>query len=176
MLYTLDQRRPDLGEGSWVANNATLIGSVTLLRNASVWYNCVLRGDNDDLIVGENSNIQDGSVLHTDAGIKLKVGRDCTIGHMVMLHGCEIGDNTLIGIKSVILNRARIGRNCIVGANSLVTEGKVFPDNSMILGAPAKVVRELTPQEVQINTLMARYYVDNARRYREKLQAMQAPG
>lgn len=174
MLYTLEQRRPNLGEGSWVADNATLIGSVTLLRNASVWYNCVLRGDNDELIVGENSNIQDGSVLHTDAGIKLKVGRDCTVGHMVMLHGCEIGDNTLIGIKSVILNRARIGKNCIVGANSLVTEGKIFPDNSMILGAPAKVVRQLTPQEVQVNTFMARHYVDNARRYSEKLKVVQA--
>ena len=172
MFYALDQCSPHLSEGSWVADGASVIGSVTLERNASVWFNCVLRGDNDDLIVGENSNVQDGSVLHTDAGIKLRIGRDCTIGHLVMLHGCEIGDNTLIGIKSVILNRARIGKNCIVGANSLVTEGKVFPDNSMILGAPAKVVRELTPQEVQINTLMARHYVDNARRYREKLRPL----
>ncbi|MGH8461424.1 MAG: gamma carbonic anhydrase family protein [Stenotrophobium sp.] len=172
MLYALDQRSPKLAEGSWIADGATVIGSVTLERNASVWFGCVLRGDNDDLIVGENSNVQDGSVLHTDPGIKLRIGRDCTVGHLVMLHGCEIGDNTLIGIKSVILNRARIGKNCIVGANALVTEGKQFPDNSMILGAPAKLVRELTPQEVQINTLMARHYVDNARRYREKLRAL----
>ncbi|MGH8541859.1 MAG: gamma carbonic anhydrase family protein [Stenotrophobium sp.] len=175
MLYSLDPRTPRLSADSWVADNAILIGSVILERRASIWYGCVLRGDNDDLIVGENSNVQDGSVLHTDPGIKLRIGRDCTVGHMVMLHGCEIGDNTLVGIKSVILNRAKIGKNCIVGANSLVTEGKVFPDNSMIMGSPAKLVRELTSQEVQINTLMAQHYVENAKRYRAKLQRLQTP-
>lgn len=172
MIYTLDQRAPLIKEGAWVADNATLIGAVTLEQNANIWFNCVLRGDNDDLVVGENSNVQDGSVLHTDAGIKLKIGRDCTIGHMVMLHGCEIGDNTLVGIKSVILNRARVGKNSIVGANSLVTEGKQFPDNVMLMGAPAKVVRELTPQEVQIIKLTAAHYVDNARRYNSTLKAV----
>ena len=172
MLYSLGQRAPQIKDGAWVADNAALIGAVMLEANASVWFNCTLRGDNDDLIVGENSNVQDGSVLHTDPGLKLRIGRDCTIGHLVMLHGCEIGDNTLIGIKSVVLNRARIGKNCIVGANSLVTEGKSFPDNSMILGAPAKVVRELTPQEVQVITLMAAHYVDNARRYKSELKAL----
>jgi carbonic anhydrase/acetyltransferase-like protein (isoleucine patch superfamily) len=172
MLYGLDKRAPQISSEAWVADNATIIGSVTLESNASVWYNCVLRGDNDDLIVGENSNVQDGSVLHTDPGIKLKIGRDCTVGHMVMLHGCEIGDNTLIGIKSVVLNRAKIGKNSIVGANSLVTEGKSFPDNSMIMGAPAKVVRELTPQEVQVIKMMAAHYVDNARRYRTQLRPL----
>lgn len=171
MIYTLDQRAPAIKPGAWVADNATIIGAVTLEENANVWFNCVLRGDNDDLIVGENSNVQDGSILHTDAGIKLRIGRDCTIGHMVMLHGCEIGDNTLVGIKSVILNRAKIGRNSIVGANSLVTEGKQFPDNVMLMGAPAKVVRELTPQEVQIIKLTSLHYVDNAKRYRTKLKA-----
>lgn len=167
MLYSLGQRAPQIKEGAWVADNATLIGSVILEANASVWFNCTLRGDNDDLIVGENSNVQDGSVLHTDPGLKLRIGRDCTIGHLVMLHGCEIGDNTLIGIKSVVLNRARIGKNCIVGANSLVTEGKSFPDNTMILGAPAKVVRELMPQEIQAVRMMSEHYVSNSIRYRD---------
>ncbi len=175
MIYALEQRVPQLKGDNFVADNATVIGSVTLEPGANVWFNCVLRGDNDDLIVGENSNVQDGSVLHTDSGLKLVIGRNCTIGHLVMLHGCEIGDNTLIGIKSVVLNRARIGRNCIVGANSLVTEGKVFPDNSMIMGSPAKVVRELTPQEVQVIGIMGQHYVDNGRRYRSGLRPLQPP-
>ena len=172
MIYTLDQRVPQFNSGAWAAENATIIGSVTLESNANVWFNCVLRGDNDDLIVGENSNVQDGSVLHTDPGIKLRIGRDCTIGHLVMLHGCEIGDNTLVGIKSVILNRAKIGKNSIVGANSLVTEGKQFPDNVMLMGAPAKVVRELTPQEIQVIQFTSQLYVKNAQRYREKLKPL----
>jgi carbonic anhydrase/acetyltransferase-like protein (isoleucine patch superfamily) len=172
MIYTLEPRVPTLAPDSWVADNATLIGSVTLASKANIWFNCVLRGDNDDLIVGENSNVQDGSVLHTDPGIKLRIGRDCTIGHLVMLHGCEIGDNTLIGIKSVILNRAKIGKNSIVGANSLVTEGKQFPDNVMLMGAPAKVVRELTPQEIQMIGFTSQLYVQNAQRYREKLKPL----
>jgi carbonic anhydrase/acetyltransferase-like protein (isoleucine patch superfamily) len=143
---------------------------VTLHQNASIWFNCVVRGDTDDLIIGENSNIQDGSVLHTDPGIKLRVGRDVTVGHMVMLHGCEIGDNTLIGIKSVILNGAKIGRNCIIGANSLITEGKQIPDGSLVMGSPGKVVRPVTPQEIHMITRSAQHYVDNARRYRQHLK------
>lgn len=171
MIYTLENRVPQFKGDYFIADNATVIGSVTLEHNASVWFNAVLRGDNGELTVGENSNVQDGSVLHTDPGIPVKIGRDCTIGHLVMLHGCEIGDNTVVGIKSVVLNHARIGSNCIVGANSLVTEGKRFPDNCLIMGAPAKVVRELTPQEIQIITLSAQHYVDNARRYRSQLRA-----
>lgn len=147
-----------------------MIGSVILEAGASVWFNAVLRGDCDELYVGEGSNIQDGAILHTDPGIKLRVGQGCTIGHLVMLHGCEIGDNTVVGIKSVILNRARIGKNCIVGANSLVTEGKQFPDNVLLMGAPAKVARELTPQEIQFNTLNAQHYAQNARLFRDKLR------
>lgn len=172
MIYTLADRRPRFNGDYWIADNATVIGSVILENNANIWFNCVLRGDNDDLIVGENSNVQDGSVLHTDPGIKLVIGRNCTIGHQVMLHGCEIGDNTLIGIKSTVLNRARIGRNCIVGANALVTEGKVFPDGSMIMGAPAKVVRELSPQEIQLLPMMAQAYVQNAQRFRDALKPL----
>lgn len=170
MIYTLDKRTPQFKGEYWVADNATLIGAVTLENNVSVWFNCVVRGDVDDILIGENTNVQDGSVLHTDIGIKLRIGRGCTIGHMVMLHGCEIGDNTLIGIKSLIMNRAKIGRNCIVGANSLVTEGKSFPDNSLIVGAPAKLVRELTPQEIQLITLSSQHYVENAKRFKAQLR------
>ena len=170
MGHVLDSRAPTLLGDNYVAPSADLIGAVILERGASVWFGCVLRGDSDELVVGEGSNVQDGSVLHTDPGIKLRIGRDVTVGHQVMLHGCEIGDNTLVGIKSVILNRARIGANCMVGANSLVTEGKTFPDGSLILGSPAKSVRPLTPQEIQMITLSARHYQDNARRFAAGLQ------
>lgn len=166
MLYTLDGDSPQLPEeAAFVADNATVIGRVTLHRNASVWFNCVLRGDTDEIIVGEGSNVQDGCVLHTDPGIKLRIGRNVTVGHMVNLHGCEIGDNSLIGIGAVILNGARIGRNCIIGARALVTEGKVIPDNSMVMGAPGKIVRSLTDDELGMLEYAAQHYVDNARRY-----------
>jgi carbonic anhydrase/acetyltransferase-like protein (isoleucine patch superfamily) len=172
MIYAIGERAPKFTGEYFIADNAMVMGAVTLHNNASVWFNCTLRGDCDDLIVGENTNVQDGSVLHTDPGIKLRIGRDCTIGHMVMLHGCEIGDNTLIGIKSVILNRAKIGKNCIVGANSLITEGKEIPDGSLVMGSPAKIVRPLTPQEIQVITLQAAHYVENARMFREKLRPL----
>jgi carbonic anhydrase/acetyltransferase-like protein (isoleucine patch superfamily) len=171
MIYTLEDRAPRfLGPDYFIADSAAVIGSVTLHPNASIWFNCVVRGDTDELIIGENSNIQDGSVLHTDPGIKLRVGRDVTVGHMVMLHGCEIGDNTLVGIKSVVLNGAKIGRNCIIGANTLITEGKEIPDGSLVIGSPGKVVRPLTPPEVKMITLSAQHYVENARRYRQHLK------
>jgi carbonic anhydrase/acetyltransferase-like protein (isoleucine patch superfamily) len=170
MIYTLENRAPRFLGDYFVAENAAVIGSVTLHHNASVWFSCVVRGDTDDLIIGENTNIQDGSVVHTDPGLKLKLGRDVTVGHLCMLHGCEVGDNTLIGIKSVILNRARIGRNCIIGANTLITEGKEIPDNSLVMGSPGKVVRQVTPEEATFLTAQAAHYVENARRYREKLQ------
>jgi carbonic anhydrase/acetyltransferase-like protein (isoleucine patch superfamily) len=171
MIYTLENRAPQFpGADYFIADSAVVVGSVTLGRNASIWFNCVARGDTDDLIIGENSNVQDGSVLHTDPGIKLRIGRDVTIGHMVMLHGCEIGDNTLIGIKSVILSRAKIGRNCIIGANTLITEGKEIPDGSLVMGSPGKVVRPVTPQEIQMVAESARHYVENAKRYRQHLK------
>ncbi|MES0874135.1 gamma carbonic anhydrase family protein [Sinimarinibacterium thermocellulolyticum] len=170
MLYTLDGRAPQIADDAWVAPDASVIGTVTLGARASVWFGCVLRGDTDLITIGDDSNIQDGSVLHTDAGIRLNVGRGCTIGHKVMLHGCEIGDNSLIGIGSIVLNRARIGANCIVGAGALVTENKQFGDGVLIMGAPAKVVRELQPPEIQMLRLMAQHYVANAARYREKLK------
>jgi carbonic anhydrase/acetyltransferase-like protein (isoleucine patch superfamily) len=165
MLYQLDSHAPQLLGDNFVADSAQLIGRIVLERGASVWFNCVLRGDNDEIRIGEDSNVQDGSVLHTDPGIKLRVGRAVTVGHLVVLHGCDIGDHTLIGMKSVVMNGAKIGKNCIVGANSLITENKVFPDGVMILGAPAKVVRELTPQEIVGLQAPAKVYVANAQRF-----------
>jgi len=171
MIYTLGGRAPKfIGPEYFIADNAMVMGCVTLHNNASLWFNFVLRGDCDELIVGENTNVQDGSVLHTDPCVQLKIGRDCTIGHMVMLHGCEIGDNTLIGIKSVILNRAKIGRNCIIGANTLITEDKEIPEGSLVVGSPGKVIRPLTPQEIQRITLQSAHYVENARMFRKQLK------
>ncbi len=170
MLYQLEDRQVTFeGEGHFVAPNATLIGSVLLKNQSSVWFNTVIRGDNDLITVGEHSNVQDGSVLHTDPGIPLTIGSDVTVGHMVMLHGCTIGDNTLIGIGSVILNGAKIGKNCIIGANSLIAEGKEIPDGSLVMGSPGKVVRELNPAQMQMNKMSAMHYVENARRYKTKL-------
>jgi len=165
VLYQLDDRRVQAEGACFVAESAQVMGSVLLKRNASVWFNAVLRGDNDLITVGENSNVQDGAVLHTDTGCPLTIGANVTIGHKVMLHGCSIGDNTLIGINAVVLNRARIGANCLIGANALITEGKEIPDNSLVMGAPGKVVRQLTEQEIQMLKLSAQGYVANAQRF-----------
>jgi carbonic anhydrase/acetyltransferase-like protein (isoleucine patch superfamily) len=169
--YDLGQSCPSLpNEGEyWIAPNAVVLGNVTLKKNASIWFGAVLRGDNDPITIGENSNVQDGSVLHTDLGAPLNIGRDVTIGHMVMLHGCTIGDNTLIGIGSIVLNHARIGKNCLIGANTLVTEGKEIPDNSMVMGSPGKVVRTLDDGAVQMIRLSAAHYAENWRRYAREL-------
>ena len=172
MLYSLDGVAPQIGEGAWVAPSADLMGKVEIGANASVWFNCVMRGDIDRLVVGEGSNVQDASVLHTDAGIELRIGKDCTIGHQVMLHGCTIGDNTLIGIGSVILNRAVIGANSLVAAGSLVTEGKVFPDGVMLMGSPAKVVRPLSAAEIQMISASAAHYRQNAKRFSQVLKPL----
>jgi carbonic anhydrase/acetyltransferase-like protein (isoleucine patch superfamily) len=172
MIYTLEGKSPKFLGDYFIAENAAVIGMVTLHPNASIWWGCTVRGDTDELIIGENTNIQDGSVLHTDPGIKLRIGRDVTVGHLCMLHGCEIGDNTLIGIKSVILNRAKIGKNCIIGANTLITEGKEIPDNSLVMGSPGKVVRPVTDPEARMLTLQAQHYVQNAARYRKGLQLL----
>jgi carbonic anhydrase/acetyltransferase-like protein (isoleucine patch superfamily) len=174
MLHSLDGVSPTVSDSAFVADNATVIGRVQLLPDASVWFNCVLRGDVDDIIIGEGSNVQDGSVLHTDHGFKLRIGRGVTVGHMVMLHGCEIGDNSLIGIGAVILNGARIGRNCIIGAKSLIPEGKVIPDNSLVMGAPGKVVRELGPEHAKLIEASGQHYVANAARYRKGIRAIEA--
>ena len=170
MLLQLEDRRVRAEGEFWVADNAVVVGSVLLKQNASVWFNAVVRGDNELITIGEGSNVQDASVLHTDPGCPLTLGKGVTVGHMAMLHGCEIGDNSLIGINAVVLNRAKIGRNCLIGANALITEGKEIPDNSMVLGAPGKVVRELTEDEVKGLRLSAEHYVENARRFRERLR------
>ena len=149
----------------WIAPGATVLGNVVMRKNASVWFGAVVRGDNDPIEIGENSNIQDLSVLHTDVGSPLLIGRDVTVGHKVMLHGCTIGDNTLVGINSVILNGVRIGRNCLIGANSLITEGKEIPDGSMVMGSPGKVVRQLDERAVAMIGLSALHYVENWKRY-----------
>ncbi|UXH76557.1 gamma carbonic anhydrase family protein [Roseateles amylovorans] len=168
-VYRLGDHTPELAAGVWVAESAQVIGRVTLQAKVSIWFNAVLRGDSDHLTIGEGSNIQDGSVLHADAGMPLTLGANVTVGHQVMLHGCTVGENSLIGIGAVVLNGARIGRNCLVGAGSLVTEGKVFPDGSLIMGSPAKVVRELTPEQIQGLAHSAAHYVRNGQRYAQEL-------
>ncbi|MEZ5558324.1 MAG: gamma carbonic anhydrase family protein [Pseudomonadales bacterium] len=174
MLLQLDDRRVRAEGEFWVADSAMVMGSVLLRKRASVWFNAVLRGDNDLITIGEGSNIQDGSVLHTDPGCPLVIGRNVTVGHKVMLHGCEIGDNSLIGINAVVLNRAKIGRNCLIGANALITEGKEIPDNSMVLGAPGKVVRELSAQEIEGLRRSAEHYWENACRFARGLEIQDA--
>ena len=165
MFYDLEDKKPKNSGENWVAPNATIIGDVTLEKNSSVWFNAVIRGDNENIHVGEGSNVQDGSVLHTDPGCPLRIGKDVTIGHIVMLHGCTIGDNSLIGIGAVILNKAKIGKNCIVGAKALITENKEIPDNSLVVGAPGRVVRKLTDEEIGKITENAKHYQDNWKRY-----------
>ncbi|GAB1393130.1 gamma carbonic anhydrase family protein [Rhodocyclaceae bacterium] len=168
-IYRLGDKQPQLANSVWVAPNATVIGDVHLAANVSIWWNAVLRGDNDPIIIGENTNIQDGSVLHTDAGVPMNLGRNITVGHMVMLHGCTIGDGSLIGIKSVILNGAVIGKHCLIGANTLIPEGKVIPDRSLVIGSPGKIVRELTDEQVARIAQSAAHYVQNAQRYWQSL-------
>lgn len=171
-LYELDGKAPRLAPTAWVADSAEVIGDVELAEGASVWFGVVVRGDNHLIRIGRGSNVQDLSVLHTDEGVPLVVGENVTIGHQVMLHGCTIGDETLIGIGAVVLNGARIGKHCLVGAGALVTENKEFPDGSMILGSPAKVVRQLTPEQIQGLRRSAQHYVQNAARYRGRLKKL----
>jgi carbonic anhydrase/acetyltransferase-like protein (isoleucine patch superfamily) len=168
-LFRLGDDAPRLGEGAWVAESATVVGRVALGDHASVWYGAVLRGDNEWITLGERVNIQDGSVLHTDPGFPMNLGKGVTIGHQVMLHGCTIGENTLVGIHAVIMNGAKIGRDCIVGAGAVVTEGKEFPDGSLIIGAPAKVVRELDASQIARLGLASEHYVHNAERHRTQV-------
>lgn len=169
-IYQLDDDIPRIAETAWVADSAQVIGRVALEEGASVWFGAILRGDNEWISVGRGSNVQDGSVLHTDMGCPLTIGEDVTIGHQVMLHGCTIGDGSLIGIQAVVLNNAKIGRNCLVGAGALVTEGKEFPDGSLIMGSPAKVVRQLSPEQFERLRQGAVHYAENSARYRRGLR------
>ncbi len=170
MKYRLGDARVEIHPDSWVAPNATLVGKVKLEAGASVWFNAVLRGDNELIHIGENSNVQDGTVMHTDMGFALTLGKGVTIGHNVMLHGCTVGDYSLIGINAVVLNGARIGKNCIIGANALIPEGKDIPDGSLVMGSPGKVVRELNDGQKQMLQASAAHYVHNAKRYARDLQ------
>src|SRR5262245_27466651 len=172
-IFALGDDTPELHDSAYTADSATIIGNVVLAKDVSVWPQAVLRGDNGERIeVGERSNIQHGAILHTDPGFTLRIGEDVSVGHQAMLHGCSVGRGTLIGIQAVVLNGASIGRNCLVGAGAVVTERKVFPDNSLIVGAPAKVLRELTESEIAGLRNNAADYVERGRRYREQLTKM----
>ena len=168
MIYSLGEKRLTTdGDNFWIADNAIVIGDVVMKKNSSIWYNCVIRGDNDPITIGENSQVQDGSVIHADPGIPCTLGDNVSIGHMVMLHGCQISDDTLIGIGSIILNNAKIGKNCIIGANSLITENKIIPDNSLVVGSPGRVLRKVTEEEIKAIHENAKHYVDGSKKYKK---------
>lgn len=171
-IYQLDDLTPQVHDSAWVAPNAQVMGDVTMGEHSSLWYGAVARGDTATITIGARSNVQDGSVLHADRGAPLTIGEGVTVGHQAVLHGCTVGDGSLIGIGAVVLNHARIGRHCLVGAGSLVTEGKVFPDGVMIMGSPAKVVRELTPEQIEGLRQSAAHYVANAQRHRRGLKPL----
>lgn len=172
MIYSLGGSSPEFRGDYWIADSADVLGKVVLEHEASVWFNAVLRGDNDVITVGEGSNIQDGSVLHTDPGSPLTIGKGVTVGHKVMLHGCTIGDNSLIGINAVVLNGAKIGKNCLIGANALIPEGKEIPDGSLVMGSPGKIVRELDENAIKGLAMSAAGYVQNYKRFKDQLKAV----
>ena len=171
-IYQLDDSSPTVHPSAWVAENAQVMGSVTLAEGSSVWFGVVIRGDTSTISVGKGSNIQDNSVLHADDGMPLVIGEGVTVGHQVMLHGCTVGNNSLIGIGAIVLNGAKIGNNCLVGAGALVTEGKEFPDGSMIIGSPAKAVRMLSTEQIEGLKMSAKHYMHNASRYKTGLKKL----
>ena len=171
-IYELDGVAPQVHTQAWVAPSAQVMGQVSVGAGASIWFGTVVRGDTERITIGADSNIQDASVLHADAGQPLVIGERVTVGHQAMLHGCTVGDESLIGIGAIVLNGAKIGKNCLVGAGALVTEGKEFPDGSMILGSPAKVVRQLTPEQIKGLRQSAQHYIDNARKFRATLKKL----
>ena len=171
-LYALDGHAPELDEDTWVAPDANLIGKIILQAGASVWFGCTLRGDNEPIIVGAGTNVQENCVFHTDMGFPMIIGANCTIGHKVMLHGCTIGDNSLVGMGATVLNGAKIGKNCLIGAGALITEGKVIPDGSLVMGAPGKVVRQMDEAGIERLRQAALDYQDNMRRFRTELTAV----
>jgi len=171
-LYMLDGHSPKIARDTWVAPDANLIGQVVLEEAASVWFGCTLRGDNEEIMIGAGTNVQENTVMHTDIGYPLVIGAGCTIGHKAMLHGCTLGENTLIGMGATVLNGAKIGKNCLIGAGALVTEGKEIPDGSLVMGAPGKVVRELDKTAIAGLRASALHYQENMRRFRDGLQAI----
>lgn len=170
MKYSLGERKVVCKGDYWIAPTATVVGSVVLENNASIWWNCVLRSDNENITIGENSQVQDGSVLHADPGFPLTLEKNVSVGHMAMLHGCTIGEGSLVGIGAVILNGARIGKNCLIGARAFIGEGKEIPDGSLVLGMPGKVVRQLSVEEIAHINLIADHYVQNFKRFRSELK------
>lgn len=177
MIYQYKDKTPKFATpfSGWVANNAQVIGDVYLGHQASVWFGAVIRGDMERISIGDYSNVQENSVIHTDAGIKVMIGEYVTIGHLAMLHGCEVGDNSLIGIGAVILNKAKIGKNCIIGAKALITEGTVIPDNSLVMGAPGKVVKTLNDNQIAMLKMSALHYAELCKTYKDGLTEIQAP-
>ncbi len=171
-IYALGEDAPQIHDDTWVAPDANLIGKVVMEAGSSVWFGCTIRADHEEIRVGEGSNVQEDCVMHVDAGYPLTIGKDCTIGHKVMLHGCEIGDNTLVGMGAMILNGAKIGKNCLIGAGALVTENKEIPDNSLVMGVPGKVVREVDEKNAQRITSGALHYQDNMRKFRDEMKAV----
>ena len=169
-IYQLNDLTPTIDATAWVADNAQVIGNVTLGEDVSVWFGVVARGDTSSIVIGKGSNIQDNSVLHADHGMPLVIGENVTVGHQVMLHGCTVGDGSLIGIGAIVLNGAIIGRHCLVGAGALVTEGKEFPDGTLIIGSPAKAARQLSPEQIEGLKMSAQHYVNNAARYKAGLK------
>jgi carbonic anhydrase/acetyltransferase-like protein (isoleucine patch superfamily) len=169
-LYALGDDQPQLHSDTWVAPDANLIGKVVLEAGASVWFGCTIRADHEEIRICEGANVQENVVMHIDAGYPLTVGKNCTIGHKVMLHGCTIGENSLIGMGATVLNGAKIGKNCLIGAGALITENKVIPDNSLVMGAPGKVVREVSPEQAKTLTLSALHYQENMRRFRDEMR------
>jgi len=171
LKYSLSEKAVQIvGEDYFIADNATVIGSVIIHNDVSIWFNVVIRGDNDPITIGDGTNIQDGVVIHTDEGIPVDIGKGVTVGHQAMLHGCTIGNNSLIGINAVILNHAKIGKNCIIGANCLITQGKEIPDNSMVLGSPGKIIREVTEEEINELKHSAEHYIQNYKRFKKELE------
>lgn len=172
-LYVLDGRKPQIAQDTWVAPDANVIGDIDLQEAASIWFGATLRGDNERITIGRGSNVQENTVMHTDMGFPLVIGQNCTIGHKAMLHGCVIGDNSLIGMGATVLNGARIGKNCLIGAGALITEGKEIPDGSLVMGAPGKIVRQLDDAAIKGLTLSAIHYQENMRRFRENLREVE---
>lgn len=169
-VFALDEHVPELGKDAWIAASAQVVGKVALGAQVSVWFNAVLRGDNEPITVGARTNIQDGAVLHNDEGVPLTIGEDVSVGHMAMLHGCTVGNGSLIGMHATILNRAVIGKHCLIGAKTLIPEGKVIPDRSLVVGTPGRIIRELTDEEVARLAAGAAHYVENAERFRKGLR------
>lgn len=172
MIFSLDGIAPEIDAEAWVAHDANIIGRIRLMAGASVWFGCTLRGDNEWIEIGEGSNVQENTVMHTDMGYPLTVGKGCTIGHKALLHGCTIGDNTLVGMGAMVMNGAKVGNNCLIGAGAMITEGKVIPDGSLVMGAPGKIVRELTEEQIEGLRRSALNYQRNAKRHRDGMKPL----